>query len=144
MEWLFNTSGETPASDTFAQLAATEPTSEFGEVFQYNNLMAAAAGYLGGHVVHPDMELGRAYDRAMHEKVFIPLGMTATTFDYEKATSKDWAEPNADGLEGNPTPLGQDGMAFNRSIRPFRSSLTCWSSKVMCVSASEMRSFAFS
>ena len=127
MEWLFNTSGETPASDTFAQLAATEPTSEFGEVFQYNNLMAAAAGYLGGHVVHPDMELGRAYDSAMHEKVFIPLGMTATTFDYEKATSKDWAEPNADGLEGNPTPLGQDGMAFNRSIRPFRPAGGAWS-----------------
>lgn len=127
MEWLLNTSAETPASDTFVQLAATEPTSQFGEVFQYNNLMAAAAGYLGGSLVHPDLELGQAYDRAMQEKVFGPLGMTATTFDYEKAASRNWAEPNADGIDGKPTPLGRDGMAFNRSIRPFRPAGGAWS-----------------
>lgn len=127
MEWMLNTSGDTPASDTFFQLAATEPTSEFGEIFQYNNLMAAAAGYLGGNLVHPDLELGQAFDRAMQEKVFGPLGMTATTFDYEKASSRDWAEPNADGIDGKPTPLGPDGMAFNRSIRPFRPAGGAWS-----------------
>ena len=32
--------------------------------------MAAAAGYLGGHLAHPGMELGRAYDLAMQEQVF--------------------------------------------------------------------------
>jgi hypothetical protein len=34
-----------PASDTFRQLAQSEPTSDFGELYQYNNLMASAAGY---------------------------------------------------------------------------------------------------
>lgn len=127
MEWLFNTSPQTPATDTFTQLAATEPTSKFGEVFQYNNLMAAAAGYVGGHLVHPDLEIGQAYDRAMQEKVFGPLGMTATTFDYDKAMSRDWAEPNADGIDGRPTALGANGMALNLSIRPFRPAGGAWS-----------------
>ena len=45
--------------------SGAEPTSAFGEVFQYNNMMAAAAGYIGGHLVYADLELGAAYDRAM-------------------------------------------------------------------------------
>jgi CubicO group peptidase (beta-lactamase class C family) len=127
MEWLLNTSAGTPASDTFVQLAATEPTSKFGEVFQYNNLMAAAAGYLGGHLVYPDVELGQAYDRAMQELVFGPLGMTATTFDYAQAMAKDWAEPHSDGIDGKPAVLGESGLAFNLSIRPFRPAGGAWS-----------------
>ncbi|MDI1296091.1 MAG: serine hydrolase [bacterium] len=43
MQVLLNSDPNAAALDTFAQLAATEPTSGFGEVFQYNNLMAAAA-----------------------------------------------------------------------------------------------------
>lgn len=43
LEWAFNTGSDTPEATTFDQLAATEPTSGFGEVFQYNNLMAATA-----------------------------------------------------------------------------------------------------
>jgi hypothetical protein len=35
-----------------------QPTSKFGEVFQYSNLMAAAAGYIGAHLVYPNLELG--------------------------------------------------------------------------------------
>lgn len=126
-EWLFNTAPDTPASDTFVQLAATEPTSQFGEVFQYNNLMAAAAGYLAGHLVHPDLELGLAYDRAMQEKIFAPLGMTATTFDDAKAMARNWAEPHGDGIDGRPTTLGTTGMALNQSIRPFRPAGGAWS-----------------
>ncbi len=41
-----------PAADTFRQLAKTRPTSGFGELFQYNNLMASAAGYLGGALAY--------------------------------------------------------------------------------------------
>jgi len=63
-----------PASETFSGLAATQPTSKFGELFQYNNLMASAAGYVAGALTYPDMEIGAAYDRAMEEKIFAPLG----------------------------------------------------------------------
>jgi hypothetical protein len=75
MELVFNTTAQTPASDTFKQLAATEPTSRFGETFQYNNLMASAAGYIAGHVYYPDMELGAAFDRAVKEKIWQPLAL---------------------------------------------------------------------
>lgn len=51
MEWAFNSGPDAPASSAFEDLAATAPTSEFGELFQYNNQMAAAAGYVAGHVL---------------------------------------------------------------------------------------------
>ena len=90
----------TPASTTFRNLAATEPTSKFGEAFQYNNLMAAAAGYVGGQVLYPGVELGAAYDRAMAEKVWGPLGMTATTLDAAKARRGNHATGHGADIDG--------------------------------------------
>ena len=127
MEWLFNTRAESPAAGTFTQLAATAPTSGFGEVFQYNNLMASAAGYLGGHLAYPGMELGQAFDRAMREKIFTPLGMTATTFDFETVTAGDWARPHGDDIDGATVRFGAAGMRLNRSVIPYRPAGGAWS-----------------
>ncbi|WP_200983393.1 serine hydrolase domain-containing protein [Qipengyuania soli] len=125
MQWVMNTSHTTPASDTFVQLAATEPTSGFGEVFQYNNLMASAAGYIGGHLVYPDMELGAAFDRAMSERIFSPLGMTRTTFDFSKAMATNWARPHARGYDG---PVEAAPMDWNYMVYPYRPAGGAWSS----------------
>jgi CubicO group peptidase (beta-lactamase class C family) len=124
-EWIFNTSRNTPASNTFVLLAGTEPTSGFGEVFQYNNVMAAAAGYIGGHLVHPNLELGAAYDAAMQEKVFNPLGMHETTFDYAKALAGNHASPHSLDLNGVPTLASMD---FNYTGVPTRPAGAAWSS----------------
>ncbi len=124
-DWIFNTSPTTPASDTFVELAATQPTSKFGEVFQYNNLMASAAGYIGGHILHPDMELGRAYDLAMREEIFGPLGMDDSTFDMAKALSGDHASPHGDDVDGKPRIAN---MAFNYVVEPARPAGGEWSS----------------
>lgn len=124
-EWLFNTHADTPPSDTFKQLAETEPTSKFGEVFQYSNLMASAAGYIGGHIAHPDMPLGAAYDTAMREDVFGPLGMGQTTFDYAQALRGDHAMPHADTIDGKAVVAS---MAVNYTIIPFRPAGAAWSS----------------
>ena len=51
-EWLFNYATATPAS-SLASLATMQPTSRFGEVYQYSNVMAGAAGYVGAHLVSP-------------------------------------------------------------------------------------------
>src|SRR5262249_13700675 len=59
-EWLFNYASATPAS-SMASLAAMQPTSRFGEVYQYSNVLAGAAGYVGAHVVNPGQELGAAH-----------------------------------------------------------------------------------
>src|SRR5512133_668639 len=72
MEWLFEYRHETTAS-ALKLLGNMQPTSAFGEVFQYSNLMAAAAGFIGGSKAVPGKEWGTAYDEAMRAKVFEPL-----------------------------------------------------------------------
>ena len=51
-EWLFQYEGITPDS-VLATLGTMQPTSKFGEAFQYSNPLAAAAGFVGGHVAYP-------------------------------------------------------------------------------------------
>lgn len=128
MQVLLNSDPNAAASDTFVQLAATEPTSKFGEVFQYNNLMAAAAGYVGAHLVHPDMELGKAYYKAMDEKVHAPLGMTATTYDFDRAMKTNWARPHADAISGAPEPILGAGMKLNHAFTRYAGAGGAWSS----------------
>lgn len=125
LEWLFNTPPGTSASTTFTQLAATEPTSGFGEVYQYNNLMASAAGYVGGHLVHPDLELGAAFDTAMQDKIFNPLGMKDTTFDSARAQRMNHARPHGDGLSDQPQAATMD---LNYAVWPYRPAGGAWSS----------------
>ncbi len=124
MEWLFEYRDLTPkgALDT---LATMQPTSKFGELFQYSNPMAAAAGYTGGHLRYPDMELGAAYDRAMQADVFGPLGMTSTTFDFARAQSGNHAAAHAPDIDGNPALAV---MEVNYSVIPVRPAGAAWSS----------------
>src|SRR5580692_4759506 len=87
LEWIFEFKNATPES-SLALLGTMQPTSRFGEVFQYSNLMAAAAGFISGHIAYPNLELGAAYDKAMQTMIFNPLQMNATTFDYAKALDR--------------------------------------------------------
>jgi CubicO group peptidase (beta-lactamase class C family) len=124
LEWLFEFKNATPES-TLALLGTMQPTSKFGEVFQYSNLMAAAAGYIGAHLVYPNRELGAAYDEAMQEKIFDPLEMKSTTFDYARALGGNHASPHGDDVDGKPTVAS---MAFNYSIVPARPAGGVWTS----------------
>jgi len=117
--------GKAPASDTFRQLSQTRPTSAFGELFQYSNLMAAAAGYVGGSVAYPDLEIGAAYDKAMQTRIFTPLGMTDTTFDAALGESGDWARPHGFDVDGRMTLMSNH---FNHLIAPYRPAGGAWSS----------------
>lgn len=122
-EWLFEYGGMTPEK-TMQTLGTMQPTSRFGEMFQYSNLLAAAAGYVGGHVLHPDLELGAAYDRAMQEQVFAPLGMTSTTFDYARALAGNHATAHAQDVDGR-TAIAT--MAVNYAAIPVRPAGAAWS-----------------
>src|SRR5438552_4868146 len=99
LEWIFEFKNATPTS-SLALLGTMQPTSPFGEVFQYSNLMASAAGYVGAHLYYPDRELGAAYDEAMEKMIFIPLGMTSTTFDMARAQKGNHASPHGDNVDG--------------------------------------------
>jgi CubicO group peptidase (beta-lactamase class C family) len=124
LEWLFEFKNATPES-SLALLGTMQPTSRFGEVFQYSNLMAAAAGYIGAHIVHPDLEFGAAYDDAMQKKIFDPLGMKSTTFDYARALAGNHASPHGDDVDGQPRVAS---MAMNYSIYSARPAGGVWTS----------------
>jgi len=124
LEWLFEYRGETPTS-AVELLGTMQPTSGFGEVFQYSNLMAAAAGFIGGSVAAPGKEWGAAYDEAMRTKVFAPLGMTTTTFDFAAALAGDVAQPHGDDLDGKVTRARMD---VNYAVVPARPAGGVWTS----------------
>lgn len=124
LEWLFEYKNATPESE-LALLGTMQPTSKFGEVFQYSNLMAAAAGYIGGHLVYPNRELGTAYDAAMQKMIFDPLGMKSTTFNYAKALAGNHATPHGDDVDGRPKISSMD---INYSIVPARPAGAVWTS----------------
>jgi CubicO group peptidase (beta-lactamase class C family) len=124
LEWIFEFEQATPAS-SLALLGTMQPTSKFGEVFQYSNLMASAAGYIGAHLVYPDRELGAGYDAAMQERIFTPLGMTATTFDMSRALRGNHASPHGDDWDGKPSVAN---MAFNYAVMPHRPAGGVWTS----------------
>jgi CubicO group peptidase (beta-lactamase class C family) len=107
METTFNSEGATPAS-VMTTLATMKPTSKFGELYQYSNIMASAAGYAGGHALHPQRELGAAYDAAMQSLVFDPLGMASTTFDFKHAQRGNHASPHSRDVEGRTVLTGMD------------------------------------
>ncbi|MDH3523876.1 MAG: beta-lactamase family protein [Acidobacteriota bacterium] len=123
MEWLLEYGGVTPEG-AMELLATMEPTSDFGALFQYSNMLAGAAGFVGGYLMFPDMELGAAYDKAMQSQVFDPLGMTETTFDYERALAGNVAMAHAPDIDGNPA---HAIFEINRSVIPLRPAGAGWS-----------------
>jgi CubicO group peptidase (beta-lactamase class C family) len=123
LEWLFQFAGVTP-DGAMATLATVQPTSKFGEMFQYSNLLAGAGGFVGGHVLYPNLELGAAYDEAMRTRVFEPLGMDATTFDYARALRGNHAFPHAPDIDDRPA---KAIMEMNYSIIPLRPAGAAWS-----------------
>jgi CubicO group peptidase (beta-lactamase class C family) len=124
LEWLLEFGKITPES-SLALLGTMQPTSKFGELFQYSNLMAAAAGYTGAHVLYPQIEVGAAYDRAMQSHVFDPLGMKATTFDFARALAGNHAGPHSPDVDGKPA---KALMAVNYAVIPVRPAGAAWSS----------------
>lgn len=127
-EWIFNNAPDTPASSTFDELAATQPTSGFGEIYQYNNQMASAAGYVAAHLFYPEMEIGAAYDRAMQAYIFDPLNMTNTTFDFNLAISGNVAAPHGLDFDNKIISIKQTAeTGFNHTVNSLRPAGAAWS-----------------
>lgn len=124
LEWIMTGDLKTPASRVFDIMKTMQPTSKFGEVYQYSNILAAAAGYVAAHVAYPTMEMGAGYDRAMREMIWRPLGMTATTFDFGEALRGNVASPHADDVDGRPS---AGAWSLNDSIYFGRPAGGAWS-----------------
>ncbi|OYU43335.1 MAG: hypothetical protein CFE44_18955 [Burkholderiales bacterium PBB4] len=124
LEWLFANSAA-PASTTFNQLSGMKPTSKFGEVFQYSNLMVGAGGYIAAAALKPGKEVGAAYDQAMSEYFFKPLAMKNTTFNFKQALAGNRAWPHGDALDGS---TQRAAMDLNYTIIPARPAGAVWTS----------------
>jgi CubicO group peptidase (beta-lactamase class C family) len=124
LEWIFG-NGASPAQSTFDQLSTMKPTSQFGEVFQYSNLMVGAGGYIAAAALKPGKEVGAAYDEAMRELLFKPLGMKNTTFDFKRALAGNRAWPHGDALDGS---TRRASMDLNYTIVPARPAGAVWTS----------------
>jgi CubicO group peptidase (beta-lactamase class C family) len=124
LEWLLEYKNAS-AKTEMDLIGTLQPTSKFGEVFQYSNLLASVAGFVGAHVLYPTRELGAAYDEAMRARVFGPLGMKSTTFDIDKAQRGDFASPHAEDVDGKPSVARMD---LNRAVIPLRPAGGAWTS----------------
>ena len=124
LEMVMEFAHATPES-RMALLGTMKPTSKSGEVFQYSNIMASAAGYVGGHLFDPKAKLGPAYVRAMQEQVFTPLGMRSTTFDLKRVLKGNHASPHGEDADGK-TRLAS--MDFNKCIAPDEPAGGVWTS----------------
>lgn len=124
LEWIFEFGKQTP-KDTFGLLGTMQPTTSFGETFQYSNLLASAAGYVAGHVIAPGKDEGAAYDEAMQRRIFTPLGMKTATLDLDKALSGNHASPHGNDVDGKTAVLD---VGMNRSVMPHRPAGGAWMS----------------
>lgn len=124
LEWLLEFKDSTPDSQ-LAVLGTMQPTSQFGEMFQYSNPLAAAGGWVGARAMYPQRELGSAYDEAMRTLVFAPLGMGRSTFDFKRALATDHAMAHAFDIDGK---TAVAAMGVNYAIIPVRPAGGAWSS----------------
>jgi CubicO group peptidase (beta-lactamase class C family) len=124
LQWMFEFGKATPKS-ALEVLADSPPTTRFGDVFQYSNTLAAAAGYVAAYALDPGHELGVGYDEAMRSLVFAPLGMKQTTFDFTRALHGNHAAPHAEDIDGK---ISHALMEENYSILPLRPAGGAWSS----------------
>src|SRR5262249_35177434 len=124
LEWLMEFKHATPLTE-LGTLSTIQPTTKFGELFQYSNLLASAAGFVAGHVLFPQKELGAAYDEAMRTQVFGPLGMTETTFDFKEALRSDHAAGHDLDIDGKTAIADMD---INYAMVPLRPAGGAWSS----------------
>ncbi len=123
LEFIFEYGKVTP-EDRLASMKTMKPTTGFGETFQYSNLMVSAGGFAAAHARSPRQKLGPAYDAAMKQLVFGPLGMKSTTFDFGRAARSDHAAPHPFDLRGEPVavPIAAEGWTI-----PVRPAGAAWS-----------------
>jgi CubicO group peptidase (beta-lactamase class C family) len=123
-DWLIEFERSSP-KDVLQALANVEPTTAFGTTFQYSNQLAAAAGFLAASVTSPGKELGSAYDDAMRERIFVPLEMPASTFDFTRAQRGNHAAAHGWDADGKLAPIDPQ---LNRAMIPVRPAGGLWSS----------------
>jgi CubicO group peptidase (beta-lactamase class C family) len=115
MDLLFKFDGVTP-EQRLAEMKQMQPTTGFGETFQYSNHMVALGGYAAARSLRREHSLQAAYEQAMQELVFAPLGMEHSGFDEGRGEHR--ASPHAIGFAGSCELLDPAMERFAAAIAP--------------------------
>ena len=115
LELVFRYRGVRP-EDRIAEMRQMSPTTGFGETFQYSNYLVAAGGYTAAHSYARDLSLQDAYERAMRELVFEPLGMSHTSILCMDSTLD--AAPHSRDLNGIAVPIDPVLENFADAVAP--------------------------
>jgi CubicO group peptidase (beta-lactamase class C family) len=113
-EFIFRHSHISPEA-RIAEMRAMRPTTGFGETFQYSNLLVAVGGYAAARACVPTGPLEDAFDKAIREQVFHPLGMNDTYLRQEDALRGEAAAPHAAGFDGRAhnIPLAMENSVYS-------------------------------
>lgn len=99
-ELIFNARHLT-AEDVVASLRGFQFFTKFGEAFQYSNQMVGSGGYIAAVAGSgTSNDLYAEYVSQMQERIFDPIGMSHTTFSFERIKAAgDYATPHGLNLE---------------------------------------------
>lgn len=98
---------------------------EFGKTFGYVNQMVASGGYIAAEAAAPGEELHAGYLRQMQARVFDPIGMTRTTFSFERVLADgNFAAPHGATAGGEYVPLP---IEAERLLEPYAPAGGSWS-----------------
>lgn len=93
-----------------------------GEAYSYSNLMFAAGGYAAAHAVEDsgNADLYNTYITLIQERIFDPIGMSRTTFDFDAAINqKNRASPHFfEAVEGQSNVMPVDWERFVVPVAP--------------------------
>jgi CubicO group peptidase (beta-lactamase class C family) len=117
--------GDAAPEQRLAEMRSMAPTTGFGEVFQYSNHLVALGGYVAAKQAFPAIDLSSAYDRAIRELVFEPLGMNASCVASAIDEVRAVASPHALDLDGGVAALADRMENF---VEGFAPSGAVWSS----------------
>jgi len=117
LEFIFEY-GHVSPEQRIASMKTMVPTTGFGETFQYSNLMVAAGGYAAAHAYAPKKPYNDAYGEAMQTKIFGPIGMKSTTFDFAAAQRADHAMPHSQAIDGTVRAFPIRAEDFVTPVRP--------------------------
>lgn len=115
IDFVFKFKGITP-EQRLEEMRHMKPTTGFGETFQYSNYLVAAGGYAAARSYQQQGPLREAYEHAMRELIFDPLGMNSTGFD--EADGGSAASPHALNFEGNTVSIDPAIEGCVRAVAP--------------------------
>lgn len=117
-----------PPLAMIASIAQIPTLATPGEVYNYSNQMYATGGYVAAIAAGTpvtDEDLSRGYERLMQERVFDPVGMPQTTFDFDAALTREHALPHAyDGTLGR---VSSVPIRFERAVLSVAPAGAVWS-----------------